>query len=90
MLDIDFERIMLTTAKPIEMIEQKVKALPRVIPQQKVGRWMVPKVGRRMAKSFHKVYCDNCGFDFDIMQNESMDKMKYCPNCGAKMEGEYD
>lgn len=54
--------------------------LPSVTPQSKMGKWL--------AKSFHEVYCDNCGFDFDIMTNEFMDKMKYCPNCGAKMESE--
>ena len=46
--------------------------------KQKKGKWI--------AKSFHEVCCDNCKFDFDIMTNEFMDKMKYCPNCGAKME----
>ena len=43
------------------------------------------KRGRWLAKSFHEVYCDKCGFDFDIMKNEFIDKMKYCPNCGADM-----
>jgi len=45
-----------------------------------------PKTGRWLAKSFYEVYCDQCGFDFDIMKNEFLDKMKYCPNCGAKMK----
>lgn len=44
-----------------------------------------PRKGHWLAKSFHEVYCDNCGFDFDIMTNEFIDKMKYCPNCGARM-----
>lgn len=58
----------------------KIKNLPPVTPKPKIGKWL--------AKSFHEVYCDNCGFDFDIITNEFMDKMKYCPNCGAKMESE--
>jgi predicted nucleic-acid-binding Zn-ribbon protein len=57
-----------------------IERMASVTPQPKVGKWL--------AKSFHEVYCDNCGFDFDIMTNEFMDKMKYCPNCGAKMEVE--
>ena len=56
-----------------------IEALPPVTPQTKMGRWL--------AKSFHEVYCDNCGFDFDIMTNEFIDKMKYCPNCGADGRG---
>lgn len=57
-----------------------LEELPSVTPQQQMGKWL--------AKSFHEVYCDNCGFDFDIMTNKFIDKMKYCPNCGAKMEVE--
>ena len=44
-----------------------------------------PKTGHWKAKSFHELYCDNCGFDFDIMRNDFIDKMKYCPNCGFRM-----
>lgn len=57
-----------------------VNKLSPVTPQSKTGHWL--------AKSFHEVYCDNCKFDFDIMTNEFIDKMKYCPNCGARMESE--
>lgn len=46
------------------------------------------KTGHWKAKSFHEVFCDNCGFDFDIMRNDFIDKMYYCPNCGARMESE--
>ena len=44
-----------------------------------------PKTGHWKAKSFHELFCDNCGFDFDIMRNDFIDNMNYCPNCGAKM-----
>ena len=59
-------------------IEKFVENLAPATPQPKMGRWL--------AKSFHEVYCDNCGFDFDIMANEFIDRIKYCPNCGAKMQ----
>lgn len=59
-------------------VVEGVHALPSVTPQPKMGWWL--------AKSFHEVYCDNCGFDFDIMTNEFIDKMRYCPNCGIKMQ----
>ncbi len=54
----------------------KIKNLPPVNPT-KTGHWK--------AKSFHELFCDNCGFDFDIMRNDFIDKMHYCPNCGVKM-----
>ena len=44
-----------------------------------------PKTGHWKAKSFHELFCDNCGFDFDIMRNDFIDKMNFCPNCGADM-----
>ncbi len=50
-----------------------------------VKEYEEPKTGHWKAKSFHEVFCDNCGFDFDIMRNDFIDKMNYCPNCGAKM-----
>ena len=46
--------------------------------------------GKWKAKSFHEVYCDNCGFDFDIMKCDFMERMNFCPNCGANMKGAYD
>lgn len=45
------------------------------------------KTGRWKAKDFHTCYCPNCNFTFDIMNCDFMDKMRFCPNCGAKMEG---
>lgn len=44
-----------------------------------------PKTGHWKVKSFHEVFCDNCGFDFDIMRNDFIDKMYFCPNCGCRM-----
>ena len=44
-----------------------------------------PKTGHWKAKSFHELFCDNCGFDFDIMRNDFIEKMNFCPNCGCRM-----
>ena len=44
--------------------------------------------GKWKAKSFHECFCDNCGFTFDIMKCDFLENMKFCPNCGAKMDGE--
>lgn len=54
-------------------IDMAIEALK----EQKVGRWK--------AKDFHTCYCTNCNFTFDIMKCDFMDKMMFCPNCGAIM-----
>ena len=46
------------------------------------------KTGRWKAKGFHTCYCTNCNFAFDIMKCDFMDKMRFCPTCGAKMEAD--
>ena len=43
--------------------------------------------GKWRALNFHTCYCTNCHFDFDIMKCDFMEKMKFCPNCGADMRG---
>ena len=68
-LDIDFRRIILTTAKPAEMIEQKVKALPSVNPQSRIGHWIEDEYEM-------EVRCSECG-------EENDECSKYCPNCGS-------
>ena len=60
-----------------ETIENQDKVIKALEQKPKTGHWK--------AKSFHELFCDNCGFDFDIMRNDFTDKMLYCPNCGAKM-----
>lgn len=69
-----------------------IVALPSVNPLAKDYNTIYytpqPKTGHWKAKSFHELFCDNCGFDFDIMRNDFIDNMNYCPNCGAKMEKE--
>lgn len=42
--------------------------------------------GKWKAKSFHEFFCNNCEFSFDMMKCEFLESMKFCPNCGAKME----
>lgn len=46
--------------------------------------------GKWHALNFHTCYCTNCHFVFDIMKCDFMEKMKYCPNCGADMRGDND
>lgn len=71
-----------------EYCNNDIIAIKEAVTKWKPQLELEPKTGRWLAKSFHELYCDNCGFDFDIMKNEFIDKMKYCPNCGARMKSE--
>ena len=48
-LDIDFNRIIHTTAKPAEMIKQKVEQLPPVKPQESSITWVTGADGAKIA-----------------------------------------
>jgi DNA-directed RNA polymerase subunit RPC12/RpoP len=81
-LDIDFNRIIHTTAKPVEMIRQKIKQLPSVNPQPKTGHWFIDE----RPESDRETICSNC--EQPIFKYHKLDfdyRPKYCPNCGTKM-----
>lgn len=67
-----------------EFIEDE---LPPVTPKQRTGHWV--EIGDEPYDTWE---CDNCGFVIDgsgcVDPEEYRDIYKYCPNCGAKMEGE--
>ena len=51
--------------------------LPPINPQMKTGHWI---------KKGNQVACSNC--DFSMRKDLHRHWMRYCPNCGAKMESE--
>ena len=55
--------------------------LPSVTPKPKTGHW-------EMCEDADGIYgvCDICGIDADF--SHKGEAYPYCPNCGAKMEGE--
>ena len=68
------------TDNAIEILEDKLNALPPVIPAERVGRWeyrqydiAFPEIG-----NYHCSSCDAVGKNGD----------NYCSVCGAKMGGE--
>ena len=52
------------------------------------GRWKVS----RESEISRNVWCTACGEDFYMHRKGELqiDKMPYCPNCGAKMDGDGD
>lgn len=57
-------------------IEEELKKVPAVQPEQKTGRWIINSDG-------YYPYCSIC-------KNEPQGRIMtdYCPNCGAYMKGE--
>lgn len=54
-----------------------VEALPTIIPQPKMGRWI------RVDKN--KLRCSECGV-IHLIAQYPVGKIDWCPNCGAKMQ----
>jgi hypothetical protein len=64
-------------------IDVVIKELPPVSPQPKMGRWITSSHGFPPEPT---TVCSECGFDRDFyVRSRGFDKIKYCPNCGAKM-----
>ena len=60
--------------------EEFVNALPSVTPARKKGKWIY-------SGSYDEVgilFCSKCKHEIDVSEGY----FKYCPNCGAEMEGE--
>lgn len=64
----------------------RIKQLPSVIPQRPKGKWITNSHGFPPEPTS---VCSECGFDRDFyIRIRGFGKIKYCPNCGAKMEVE--
>ena len=68
-------------------VKEHIEAAPPADAVEVVhGRWMVS----RESEISKNVWCTACGEDFYIRKKIGavlIDKMPYCPNCGAKMDG---
>lgn len=59
-------------------IQNMVKDVPSVTPQQRTGRWIKQNYGWNWQ-------CSECGF---VTPPSAKEIFTFCPNCGAKMEAE--
>ena len=59
-------------------VAEKVKALPPVTPKQRTGKWVA---GQTIGDGFTCSECDTRYYMYPM-------SYRFCPNCGAKMEGD--
>ena len=57
----------------------RIRALPSVTPQQKMGRWHKVSMDKYVQHATYYYECSECG-------DQHIGQANYCPNCGAKME----
>ena len=71
--------------KEAEALRTAIEALEN----QKTGHWIEKNVNQ---DGTHNIYCSNCNnyqkFKGHANSYNARTKLKYCPNCGAKMKGE--
>lgn len=71
---------LLNFKKEIDVTFGKIKALPSADPVKR-GRWIKDDVGVHCSECF-------CGWDFLTGVPVEVYGFHYCPNCGARMDGE--
>ena len=64
-----------------------IEDLPSAQPERKKGKW-IRKTDTRFGEMLNDILiCSECGIAFSTL---NMIRRSYCPNCGARMEGEID
>ena len=59
-----------------------IESLPSAQPERKTGKW-IDETFEPWGLVYHPYKCDQCGEHSEADSN-------YCPNCGAKMDGEIE
>lgn len=69
-----------------EMFVEDILNMPPATPTRKKGKWVTKFHGFPPEPS---TFCSECGFDRDYnIRPRYYHKIKFCPICGAEMEGE--
>lgn len=69
-------------------LENVIKALPSVKPQEKTGHWV--KTPKAVMGEGYMWYCDKCEHQVYQDSSKSYPSEKYCPNCGTRMVEEQE
>ena len=64
-----------------DRIDEWLKNLPSAEPERKKGKWIYDSESYPLGNPAGHYNCDQCGESVSCKSN-------FCPNCGAKMEGE--
>lgn len=64
-------------------LDMAIKALEQ---EPKTGHWI--KTPKAVMGEGYMWYCDKCNFEVYQDTSKKYPSEKYCPHCGAKMEGE--
>lgn len=74
------------TNEILRMIVDYIESMPPATPKPKMGRWITNYHGFPPEPT---TVCSECGFDRDFyIHPRVFNKLKFCPNCGAKTEAE--
>ena len=70
------------------LFERVIDSIPSA---QKRGKWIEYPEVLKFADALDDSYiaCSCCGNVFSVIDNET-ERFNFCPNCGAKMEGDVD
>ena len=68
------------TVQSTSDVVDALEALPSAQPERKKGRW----IDKTSGYAFN-YECSNCGY---TVHYQFIDEYNFCPNCGAKMDGE--
>ena len=66
-------------------IELEIGNLPSAQPERKKGKWIKADSQQYFRKHYPCFTCSECGY-----RKDSQKKWNYCPNCGARMDGEVE
>ncbi len=66
----------------VQEISAYITLAPTIEPEVRHGRWVVHTTWHGMFGLIHSE-CSECKFD----RNGDLSSWKFCPNCGAKMDG---
>jgi len=70
-----------------ELLKECYEELPRVTPKQRTGKWVKYAAPRCGEQHYKCTNCDNY-VNFGQYGDYYTKNFKFCPACGAKMEGE--
>lgn len=86
MMTCTFGEVMKYCYPCVEVIKA-IKNAPTIETERKTGHW-ITVTDKPWWKGGGHWTCSSCGYGFAFEAYQDADDWNYCPNCGAKMEGD--